>query len=46
MTALDGEHQVAGGGRFGCAFVRPSGAVTNLVQRYINRIEREQRALT
>lgn len=36
----------AGGGRFGCAFVRPSGAVTNLVQRYINRIEREQRTLT
>jgi c-di-GMP-binding flagellar brake protein YcgR len=33
-------------GRFGCKFVRPSGATTNLVQRYINRIEREQRALT
>jgi c-di-GMP-binding flagellar brake protein YcgR len=33
------------GGRFGCKFLRASGATTNLVQRYINRIEREQRAL-
>ena len=36
----------ANAGRFGCKFVRPSGATTNLVQRYINRIERELRALT
>lgn len=35
----------ANAGRFGCKFVRPSGSVTNLVQRHINRIEREQRAL-
>jgi flagellar brake protein len=34
-----------GAGRFGCKFIRPSGATANLVQRYINRIEREQRAL-
>jgi c-di-GMP-binding flagellar brake protein YcgR len=32
-------------GRFGCKFVHPSGSVANLVQRYIHRIEREQRAL-
>ena len=36
----------ANAGRFGCKFVRPGNAVANLVQRYINRIEREQRALT
>ena len=36
----------ANAGRFGCKFVRASGATTNLVQRYINRVEREQRALT
>ena len=33
-------------GRFGCRFENLNAAATMLVQRYINRIEREQRALT
>lgn len=32
-------------GRFGCRFVNASHGASMLVQRYINRIEREQRAL-
>lgn len=32
-------------GRFGCRFANTSHGATMLVQRYINRIEREQRAL-
>jgi len=32
-------------GRFGCRFVNANQGATMLVQRYINRIEREQRAL-
>ena len=34
-----------GAGRFGCRFVSASHGASMLVQRYINRIEREQRAL-
>ena len=36
----------ASGGRFGCKFVSPSAGAVLLVQRHINRIERDQRALT
>lgn len=32
-------------GRFGCRFANPNHGATMLVQRFINRIEREQRAL-
>jgi flagellar brake protein len=32
-------------GRFGCKLVRANAGAVNLIQRYINRIEREQRAL-
>jgi c-di-GMP-binding flagellar brake protein YcgR len=32
-------------GRFGCRFTNANHGATMLVQRYINRIEREQRAL-
>jgi c-di-GMP-binding flagellar brake protein YcgR len=34
-----------GAGRFGCRFLRANPGAAMLVQRYINRIEREQRAL-
>jgi len=46
VVHVQGTHgRGTGAGRFGCKFVRPGGNVANLVQRHINRIEREQRAL-
>ena len=37
---------VSSGARLGCKFVAPSSGMVLLVQRHINRIERDQRALT
>jgi c-di-GMP-binding flagellar brake protein YcgR len=37
--------QGASAGRFGCRFVKTSPGAITLIQRYINRIEREQKAL-
>lgn len=39
------EGRGAGAGRFGCRFVTLRAGDATLIQRYINRIEREQRAL-